>query len=84
MKEKDGIKVAGNFLYKYRGNGTVAIAKKAQLSNFAGQMEVNLKMEGVANRTGFNTGLNYNGMLYEGIIFEAIPEDELIRILESE
>ncbi len=78
------IKCAGNFLYQYQeADGTVAIAKKAVLSNLAGQLEVNKKMSGIAESTGLYCDMIYGGTLYVGVIFKAIPEDKLIDVLEQ-
>lgn len=71
-----------NFLYQYRSNDTVVIAKKDIPPSMAGQLEVMKKMASIAEHTGYFCGMEHNGNIYVGTVFKAIPEKNLIAALE--
>ena len=77
------IKCAGRFLYRYRADNTVAIAKKSIFSSLASQMIVIETMSSIAKPTGHYCNMVYDGKTYVGVIFMAIPEDQLIAVLEQ-
>lgn len=77
------MKHVGNFLYQYRDDGTVAIASKAYFSNLAGQLLVHQQMEKKAKWTKLYCDMVYNEFRYAGLIFENIPEDKLIQVLQA-
>ena len=77
------MKLVNNFLYQISDDGTeVTIARKAILSDLAGQMLVNQQMQGVLTRTGTWQDLVHEGYIYTGIVFAlTITEEELVAAL---
>ena len=77
------MKIVNNFIYQISEDGTtVTIARKAYLSNLAGQMLVNRQMEGILVHTGLYRDMVFEGYIYTGLIFNlTITEEELVAAL---
>ena len=77
------MKHVGNFLYQYLEDNTVSIAYMACLSNLAGQMLVHKRMDDKSKWTGQCIDGVYKGSLYIFLIFESIPEEDLVKVLQA-
>lgn len=74
------MRVVGDFIYDYRENSTVAVAN-TKSTQLVGQIKVSERMTHVTQHTGYYCNMVYNGFTYIGIVFIAIPENQLISVL---
>lgn len=79
-----GYKEAGSFLYSYRRDGTIVVAYRGIISFTAGQQLVRKALYNVAKNTGAFCDVLYDGNQYIGLIYENIPEKQLVSALTQE